>query len=71
MAAEAFEQKARRTYLEAPDPLASVPARSLSAQGFAERVLRMIVRREHDGTSPERTLELIRQRCEYLVWGEE
>jgi hypothetical protein len=58
----------RRERLEAPDPLAAVPARFLSAQGFAERVLRMIATQEKEGAPADVVLRLIRERCEHLAW---
>ena len=64
---ETEEREWRRQYLELPDPLANVPARFLSAQGFAERVLRMIAAGQQEGPAAERTLALIRERCEQLV----
>lgn len=56
----------RRQYLELPDPLAQVPARFLSAQGFAERLLRLIVAQQDK--QPETILTLIQEQCERLVW---
>jgi hypothetical protein len=64
---EAEEWEWRQQYLLLPDPLATVPARCLSAQGFAERVLRLIAKREKR-RSAEDILALIRERCELLVW---
>lgn len=65
------EQQWRRQYLSMPDPLASVPARHLSAQGFAERILRVVATQEREGKSPAEILRLIRERCEHLVWDGE
>jgi hypothetical protein len=65
------ERARRRELLAMPDPLASTPARFLSAQGFAERVLRVILTQEREGTPPETVLRLIRERCEHLVWDGE
>ena len=67
---EEWEAQYRRLHLESPDPLASVPARYLSAQGFAERVLRMI-EAEQQTRPPEDVLALVRAWCEQLVWGDE
>jgi hypothetical protein len=65
------ERERQMRDLELPDPLAVVPARFLSAAGFAERVLRLLVIRERKGRPPEQVLRLIRERCEHLVWENE
>lgn len=58
--------------LEAPDPLADVPARYLSASGFAERLLRLIAMRQRAGDAPGEILAIVRMRCMELVMeGEE
>lgn len=65
---EVEERERRQRYLELPDPLATVPARFLSAQGFAERVLRLISAQQLKLRPSEETLAVIRERCERLVW---
>ena len=58
-------------HLEAPDPLASVPARYLSAEGFAERLLRLIDAQLRAGAAPDVTLSVVQARCAQLVWGDD
>ena len=65
---EVEEREWRQQFLELPDPLASVPARYLSAQGFAERVLRLIAKRQGAGDAPGEILAVVRMRCMDLVW---
>lgn len=48
--------------LEGPDDLATVPARYLSAPGFALRLLRLLMEHERAGTASRETLFILRHR---------
>ena len=56
-----------RRYLEAPDPLAAIPARYLSARGFAERLQRYIEGQRRAGATAAVILEEVQARCEELL----